>query len=109
MAVPRPRPQIQPGIRPHQSLLIHRLPLEGRAEEGRCEKGNSYTLELQHNTHYSLITDTITEMEWWACFQPKDQPSHRLTPFPPPNVAPVLQPSTKKSMQKSKDKHKRKL
>jgi hypothetical protein len=65
--------------------------------------------ELQHNTRYSLITDTITEMEWWACFQPKDQPSYSIAPFPPPNVAPVLQPLTKKSMQKSKDKHKRKL
>src|SRR6266700_4040945 len=35
MSVPRPRTQIQPRIRPHQSFLIQRLPLEGRAEEGK--------------------------------------------------------------------------
>jgi len=65
--------------------------------------------ELRHDTRYSLITDTMREMEGWACFQPKKQPSHSIASFPPPNVAPVLQPSTKKPTQKSKDKHKRKL
>ena len=74
------------------------------------KRGQEHVLdELRQNTHYRLITDTITEMEWWACFQPKDQPSHSITPFPPPNVVPALQPSTKKPRQNSKDKHKRKL
>jgi hypothetical protein len=46
MSVPRPRIQIQPVMPLHQPLSTPRRPLEGRAEEGMREKGNSYTLEL---------------------------------------------------------------
>lgn len=30
---------------------------------------------LQADRHRSLIDDTIADMQWWACFQPKDKPS----------------------------------
>jgi Protein of unknown function (DUF1186) len=38
------------------------------------QRGKERVLDaLQHNRRYSLITDTITEMEWWACFHPEGQ------------------------------------
>ncbi len=46
MSVPRPRAQIQPVMPLHPPLSTPRLPLEGRAEEGILEKGNSYTLDI---------------------------------------------------------------
>src|SRR6266436_8190119 len=46
MSVPRPRTQIHPAMHLHPPLSTPRLPLEGRAEEGILEKGNSYTLKL---------------------------------------------------------------
>ena len=34
--------------------------------------GKDATLkELNRDSHYCFIEDTIAEMEWWACFQPK--------------------------------------
>src|SRR5712691_5791326 len=43
------------------------------------QRGKARVLdELHHNQRYSLITDTIGEMEGWACFQPKDQSSHSI-------------------------------
>src|SRR5437867_357550 len=57
--------------------------------------------ELHHNQRYSLITDTISEMEGWACFHPE---GHAV-----PNVNPVAPPSVKHVQHKAKDKHKRKL
>src|SRR5262249_49407406 len=36
------------------------------------QRGKERVLDaLHHNQRYSLITDTITEMEWWACFHPE--------------------------------------
>src|ERR1700704_6625574 len=46
MSVPRPRTQIHPVMHLHPPLSTPRLPLEGRAEEGILEKGNSYALQL---------------------------------------------------------------
>jgi Protein of unknown function (DUF1186) len=57
--------------------------------------------ELHYNQRYSLITDTITEMEWWACFPPE---GHAV-----PNVNPVAPSSVKQAQHKAKDKSKRKL
>lgn len=57
--------------------------------------------ELQHHTRYSLITDTITEMEGWACFHPQDRKTSK--------VVSVAQPPVKQAHHKAKDKHKRKL
>jgi Protein of unknown function (DUF1186) len=57
--------------------------------------------ELHHNQRYSLITDTITEMEWWACFHPE---GHAI-----PNVSPVASSPVKQVQHKAKDKRKRKL
>jgi hypothetical protein len=65
--------------------------------------------ELRHNKRYSLITDTISEMEWWACFQPQDRSSRTALPdIPFPTAAPVVHPATKKSRSRAKDKAKRK-
>ena len=57
--------------------------------------------ELHHNQRYSLITDTITEMDWWACFHPE---GHAV-----PNVNPIAPSSVKHTQHKAKDKRKRKL
>ncbi len=57
--------------------------------------------ELQQNTRYSLITDTITEMEGWACFHRQDREASR--------VVAVAQLPEKHTQHKAKDKHKRKL
>ena len=57
--------------------------------------------ELRNNKRYSLITDTISEMEWWACFHPQDREAS--------NVVSVAQPPVKHAQRKAKDKHKRKL
>jgi hypothetical protein len=56
---------------------------------------------LHHNQHYQLITDAITEMEWWACFHPEGRAV--------PNIAQAGQPSGKHAQHKAKHKHKRKL
>jgi hypothetical protein len=57
--------------------------------------------ELHHNPRYSLITDTITEMEWWACFHPE---RHEV-----PNIVSEAPPRVQLAQQKAKDKRKRKL
>ena len=57
--------------------------------------------ELRQNTRYRLITDAITEMEWWACFHHE---GHAV-----PNVNTVAPPSVQQAQHKAKDKRKRKL
>jgi hypothetical protein len=65
--------------------------------------------ELRTNPRYRLITDTVREMEWWACFQPKDRPSPTTLPdIPFPTGVPVVRTATKKSRSRAKDKAKRK-
>ena len=66
------------------------------------KRGKEHVLDaLQQNTRYSLITDTITEMDWWACFHPE---GHAV-----PNTVSVAPPAVKQAQHKAKDKHKRKL
>lgn len=39
--------------------------------------------ELHNNTHYTLIADTIAEMEWWAAFNaPRSKPKINRNTFP---------------------------
>jgi len=52
-------------------------------------------------SRYRLMTDTITEMDWWACCQPE---GHAV-----PHVNPVALSSVKHAQHKAKDKRKRKL
>jgi Protein of unknown function (DUF1186) len=79
--------------------------------EETLHRGKARVLdELRTNQHYRLITDTITEMEGWACFQPTDRPARTALPaLPFPTAAPLVRTTTKKSTQQQKDKHKRKL
>ena len=66
------------------------------------QRGKAHVLDkLQQNPRYSLITDTITEMEWWACFHPE---GHAV-----PHIVSEAQPRVKLAQQKAKDKRKRKL
>src|SRR5215831_4645792 len=66
------------------------------------QRGKERVLDaLQQNQRYSLITDTITEMDWWACFHPE---GHAV-----PNIASETHPRVKLAQHKAKDKHKRKL
>jgi hypothetical protein len=70
--------------------------------DATLQRGKERVLdELHHNQRYSLITDTITEMDWWACFHPE---GHAV-----PNVSPVASPPVKQAQHKAKDKRKRKL
>jgi hypothetical protein len=55
--------------------------------------------ELHHHQRYSLITDTISEMEGWACFHPQDRKAS--------NVVSVAQSPVQHAHHKGK--HKRKL
>jgi hypothetical protein len=66
------------------------------------QRGKERVLDaLHHNQRYSLITDTITEMEGWACFHRQDREAS--------TVVSVGQPPVKHAQHKAKDKHKRKL
>jgi hypothetical protein len=66
------------------------------------QRGKVHVLdELRRNQRYSLITDTITEMEWWACFQPERREV--------PNIISDAHPRVKLAQQKAKDKRKWKL
>ncbi len=59
--------------------------------------------ELNDRQRFTLIDDTIREMEWWACFRSDDR-----LPNPSRTVGSVKQPTPNKSKTKSKDKNKRK-
>lgn len=48
--------------------------------------------ELRQGRHYSLVKDTITEIKWWACFQPP-QPVSRSKPAPANAPEPKLLPA----------------
>ncbi len=78
--------------------------------ESFLQRGKEQVLdELRNNRRYSLITDTIKEMEWWACFQPKSRPSHTTLPdMTFPTGVPGVQTATKKPKSRAKDKTKRK-
>jgi hypothetical protein len=78
--------------------------------EATLNMGKELVLDdLQNDKRYSLITDTISEMEGWACFRPKDRPSRPAIPHIPfPDPVPVVQTATKKSRSSAKDKAKRK-
>ena len=66
------------------------------------KRGKARVLDaLHHNQRYSLITDTITEMEWWACFHPEGREV--------PNSVPVAPSSVKHAQHKAKDERIRKL
>jgi hypothetical protein len=70
--------------------------------DATLQRGKDRVLdELHHHQRYSLITDTITEMEWWACFHPEGHAVPHANPFAPPSV--------KQAQHKAKDKRKRKL
>jgi hypothetical protein len=82
--------------------------------EKTLERGKERVLdELSNNQRYRLITDTIKEMEWWACFRSADRlpsPSRTATSVRQPRpFAPVRQALPQQSKQKPKDKRKRKL
>ncbi len=65
---------------------------------------------LSKDQRRRLIDDAISEMEWWACFQPQEHPPRRIASVGQPRrIAPAVQPLPKKSKQKQKDKRKRKL
>ncbi len=49
-------------------------------------EGKEETLaSLRAKRHYHYVNDTISEMEWWHCFQP---PQPTPTPSPPPESSP---------------------
>jgi hypothetical protein len=82
--------------------------------EKTLERGKERVLdELSNNQRYRLITDTISEMEGWACFGSADRlpsPSRTAASVGQPRaVAPGRQVLPQPSQQKPKDKRKRKM
>ena len=64
--------------------------------------GQDATLEeLRQDRHYSLIEDTISEMEWWACFK-EEKP--KITRTKPLGIGKLELSPEKKSNQKNKAK-----
>jgi Protein of unknown function (DUF1186)/SEC-C motif len=43
--------------------------------------------ELQHNGRYTLLSDAVAALEWWACFQPEEA-SRPVEPLPTTPVEP---------------------
>ena len=60
--------------------------------------------KLRSNSHYSLIEDTIAEMEWWACF--RDERPKKTTNKPLGLGKLNLSPSQKSNQSKKKAKKK---
>jgi hypothetical protein len=50
--------------------------------------------ELQHNGRYTLLTDAVAALEWWACFQPEEAP-RPVEPSPTTTVEPYRRASPK--------------
>ena len=70
--------------------------------DATLQRGKERVLdELRQHARYSLMTDTITEMEGWACFHPEGREA--------PNIVSEAHPRVKLAQQKAKDKRKRKL
>jgi Protein of unknown function (DUF1186) len=63
--------------------------------------------ELRDRKHYALIQDTISEMEWWSCFQDKNRKESISNPFgardlglSPQKIAMPAKKKTQTKMQK---------
>jgi preprotein translocase subunit SecA len=50
--------------------------------------------ELQHNGRYTLLTDAVAALEWWACFQPEEA-SRPVEPSPTTPVEPYRRANPK--------------
>jgi hypothetical protein len=76
--------------------------------------------ELRDRKHYNFIQDTISEMQWWNCFQDKKQKESTRTPFAIGDLSPSPQrigtstnkknqgKSQKQARQKNRSKKKKK-
>ena len=57
--------------------------------------------ELRDREHYTLIEDTISEMEWWSCFQDKKRPDSSKNTFSMGDLSPSLQKTATSTKKKS--------
>jgi hypothetical protein len=57
--------------------------------------------ELREREHYTLIEDTISEMEWWSCFQDKKRPDSIKNTFSMGDLSPSLQKTATSTKKKS--------
>ena len=65
-----------------ESDLIDPLFINNKSIEHYLQIGKDATLnKLRNNRHYSLIKDTIAEMEWWACFREEKPKIKRTKPL----------------------------
>ena len=85
------------------------MPLEDIEEV--LARGKDDVLDaLSKDQRHRLIDDVISEIEWWACFQPEERLSpHLASVGQPRRITPGVESAPKKSKQKQKDKRKRKL
>ena len=92
----------------HQLIDSDYMGLE-RVEAMLSRGKDDVLFTLTGSERFQLIDDAVSEMEWWACFQPQAIPSRTDMPdIPFPVSAPVVQTATKKSKSRAKDKAKRK-
>jgi hypothetical protein len=92
----------------HQLVDPHSIGLDS-VEEALSRHKDDVLFQMTLNDHFQRIDETIQEMEWWACFQTQERPSHATLPdIPLPIPVPVVQTATKKSKARAKDKTKRK-
>lgn len=60
----------------------------------RLDQGKDTVLaELAANVHYRLVEDTISDTEWWVCFQPDAPPLMPPGPEPPLPEPPPTEPA----------------
>jgi Protein of unknown function (DUF1186) len=57
--------------------------------------------ELRDREHYTLIEDTISEMEWWSCFQDKKRPDSSKNTFSMGDLSPSIQKTATSTKKKS--------
>ena len=83
--------------RSYQDDLVEPYFVSMEDVEHSMAMGKEAVLEdLKKNRNYTLITDAIRDMEWWACFKPpKLAPvKTKATPKPPtPEIVPASKPS----------------
>lgn len=78
----------------YEEGLVGTMVIRLEEVEEAVRLGNGQALaRLAKNPHYQVIHDAIKEMEWWACFQPKEgRTKKRTQPQPglqgPPRLAP---------------------
>ncbi len=92
--------------RAFESELVDPFFINQEIVERELKRGKDAVLnKLRNDRYYSLIEDTISEMEWWACFREEKQKIKRIKPL---GLGKLELATEKKSNSKNKAKRKAK-